>query len=456
MKKIATAVSTMAMVAALAAPAMAQFSLGGYYRLTGVSQNIKSKSTDPTGETMIDQRLRMKMTDSLNDYVKLVYYAEVDTPWGMKSKGSIGGGGEVGTDGVNIETKNAYIDVKVPDTTVKARIGLQGIDDLFEYVVISEDAAAAVVSADVAGVNVEAIYSKFSEGSKSNWDDDDFYGLHVKKKFNEHFKLGGAIYYHDNNSTDPNTPDPAAPTPQDTSVVPQASTFYYGLTGDYAFKIFNINGFAIAQDGTETVAGKDIDSKALCASVRAAMLVPHGQVGLRAIYFSPDDSAKNDNTWKHAVGEWEFPRESLMIFLPDRWVNNSGTTRYAMVDAAEAGFGLYGLTATAFLKDLPLDTYANLGAGAFWAASDKRNDASGSHVGGTLIGAGDDVRAGSTLGYELSAEVGKKVAKMVDVSLRGAYAIFGDFYDDTVVNRAGQASAPDNVFKTALMVNVGF
>ena len=75
-----------------------------------------------------------------------------------------------------------------------------------------------------------------------------------------------------------------------------------------------------------------------------------------------------------------------------------------------------------------------------------------------LLRRGVDVREGETLGYEVAARVGKVFAQKVDVSLRGAYAVFGDFYDNTVRNDAGQGATgdPDDVYKVALMVNVPF
>lgn len=424
----------LATVLAVASPALAAFKLNGYYRVTGVSQTIKSKTVDPKSESMVDQRLRMKFTDSLNDFVSVVYYGEVDTPWGEQSKGKIGGGGKLGADGVNIETKNAYVDFKVPDSSWKVRTGIQGIADNFSGMVMDEDASGLTAKGNLAGTSTTLIYSKFDEGKRDTWDDIDFYGLQLQHKFNEHLKIGGDAYLLDDNSG-------------------ERQTYFIGMTGDYRFSDYGIYGFVVMQDGSADNNGPD--SQAFAASIKGAMVVPKGDVGVRFIYVSADDSATDDNAWNADIGEWEFPGENLMIFLPDKFVNNSGTTRYAIADGATAGYGLLGMVATANLKGLPMGLYTNLGFGAFMAADDTRNGSSASHTAGTLITSASDTRAGSMMGMELAARVGKVFADKFDLSLRGAYASFGDFYDDTVDNN-GTITSPDDVYKLALMANVSF
>lgn len=424
-------------VLALSSPAFAEFKLNGYYRLTGVMQDIKSKSNDPRTESLVDQRLRMKFTNTLNDSISVVYYGEVDTPWGEQSKGHIGGGGQLGADGVNVETKNMYVDFKVPDSTWKARTGIQGLSDQFRGMVIDEDASALVVGGDLAGTPVTLIYSKFDEGNRDEWDDVDFYGLQINRKQSDQLQLGGDVYFLDDNSAG-------------------KETYYVGVTGGYYFDKYGIYGFMVMQKGSSDTS--NVDSQAFAVSIKGAMrLANGGNLGLRFIYVSPDDSATDNDAWQAGIGEWEFPGENLMIFLPDRFVNNSGTTRYGMGDGAMAGFGLTGLVATANLNNLPLGLYTNLGMGAFMSASDNRNGSNASHASGTLVTSASDSRAGDLMGYEVAARVGKVFADKYDVSLRGAYAGFGDFYDDTVNdNGTVTVTDPKGVFKVAMMLNVSF
>jgi hypothetical protein len=189
------------------------------------------------------------------------------------------------------------------------------------------------------------------------------------------------------------------------------------------------------------------------------MVIPQGDVALRFTYVSDDDSRSRNNAFVGGQGTTELSGDNLMIFLEDSLVNNSGTSRFAFADAANQGFGLFAVNAMANLKKgLPMGLYANLGAGAFWALEDERNGTNDTHVSGTLVTAASDKRAGDFLGYEVAARVGKVFAEKVDVSARVAYAVFGDFYDDSARDDKGEGRIgdPDDVYKAVLMVNVPF
>jgi hypothetical protein len=91
-----------------------------------------------------------------SENLKLVYKNEIDMEWGDKETITVtdsGGnthtraqsrnsGGGLGGDVVNLETKNVYLEFMVPDTPVKATLGLQGIT-LHKGWFISDDTGAA-------------------------------------------------------------------------------------------------------------------------------------------------------------------------------------------------------------------------------------------------------------------------------------------------------------------------
>ncbi|MCL1482001.1 MAG: hypothetical protein MH213_12330 [Marinobacter sp.] len=82
------------------------------------------------------------------------------------------------------------------------------------------------------------------------------------------------------------------------------------------------------------------------------------------------------------------------------------------------------------------DMYAKYGAGYFAAVDNTTNN----EVATTKS---------KDLGFEVDAMIGKKFAEKYDLSLRGAYAVAGDFY------KVGTDS-PDDMFKVVAMLNVGF
>ena len=137
MNKATRILLAIGLILAVAAPAFAEFKLNGYYRLIGYGEEKKAPNAntgtkeDGDSQQFIDQRLRMRANWTLNDNVGLVYFAEVDTTWGENNKAAVGQGGQSylwtgGADGVNVETKQAFLDLKFGDTAVQARYHPRG------------------------------------------------------------------------------------------------------------------------------------------------------------------------------------------------------------------------------------------------------------------------------------------------------------------------------------------
>jgi len=480
------------LILAVATPALAEFKLNGYYRLMGYSAEVRSgaatveggyaadtKDEEGDSRQMIDQRLRMMLTYSLNDNVSIVYHGEIDTVWGETSKGNIGGGGKLGSDGVNVETKNVYLDLKSGGTS--ARLGIQTIADSYQGIAFFDDMAGVNFTHKMGNTTLNLAYSKWDEGtssnSRSNYDDSDLYVADIKQKFNDNFTVGASVYFlQDNTQEDLATAaglaciDANANNKCDageTVIVPTAAgaagsslnareseLYYYGLNAAVKFGNFGIDGFFLMMDGENDYLNKaDNDIEAYAASAKVNMKLGNGDVGLRAMYFSDDDDAKDDGAWRTPTGRYDFVNDNLMQFLTDKFICNYGKERYAMADAAEAGYGLLGLVASGNHK-LPADMYLNWGAGYFRALEDERNGGA-KHI---------DNREGKTLGWEVAARVGKKFFEKVDVSLNGSYADYGDFYDYTSTglsfNTDGSVKTlgddPDATYKAYLMVNVPF
>jgi hypothetical protein len=91
----------------------------------------------------VTQRMRMYFNFIASENLKLVYKNEIDMEWGDKSfVVARNDGGGLGGDSVNLETKNVYLEFMVPDTPVKATLGLQGVT-LHKGWFISDDVSAA-------------------------------------------------------------------------------------------------------------------------------------------------------------------------------------------------------------------------------------------------------------------------------------------------------------------------
>ena len=479
MNKVTRILLAVGLILAVATPALAEFKFNGYYRLIGYTEEKKASGNiaDDKGDSQqfIDQRFRAKLTYSLNDNVALVYFAEVDTTWGENNKAGINQGGMSnsfggGADGVNVETKQVYLDLKYGDTAVQ--MGIIGVADAFESIVANDDMAGVQATHKMGNTSFKLVYSKWDEDDfndttpstgatdsnvRGDWDDFDFYAAEVNQKFSDNFKAGLGVYYMDNNSAtasgtlaDSNistVPNSNNNTSQNTADG-DAEIWFYGVNGDARFGNFAVNGFFVYQDGEGKYAAGDVDFKAMAASVKANYKLSNGDVGLRVIYFSEDDDAKDNGRWQGFKGQYSFVKENQMQFLTDPYVMNDGKERYAEVDAVQAGYGLLAFVLSGNHK-LPQDMYLNWGAGYYMAMDEERDDQ------------GFDSRKGDTLGYEVCVRFGKKFFEKVDVSLNASYAGYGDFYDNTVSDASDNGIAdgtrdPDDTYKAYVMVNVPF
>jgi len=428
MKKFVVVMVALVVAAAFATPAFAELKLDGYYRIQGKVSNFTGTTSgsapakDAPTASFIDNRLRMRLTNTLNDQVKIVYFGEVDTPWGDKGKAALygdpanpseSGGGKAGADGVNVETKNVYLEVKFNDQAT-AKAGVVGIKDKFEGMLIFDDAAGAVVNLDM-GAKIDLVASKFTEGQFNQSDDKDFYAVEVSGVGP---LFAGAYYLHDNSIGTP---------------IENVDSLSLGVGADVKLSdTLGLDGWVLYQDHSSDTKAKE--GSAFAATARAKV---KGIGNFRLLYFSEDDDANDNNRIYSPQGAFELISDGLMIFLTDIYVNSGQFGRYALNDAAYAGYGLLGLTYTN--KFTIGEYYLRASAGYFQAMDDSRdNEAVAS-------------KQGDVLGFEADVQVGRKLADKVDVSIRGAYASLGDFYD-----AAPGLQDPDDLWKAVLMINVPY
>jgi len=176
MKKYFVTLVALLVAVAIAAPVFAavDFKYGGQFRARWISEDNISTADDDLDDNrnLIDQRLRLYFTFQASENLKLVTKLEMgDTVWGQ-----FGQGGRVGADERIIELKNAYIDFNIPNTMLKAMVGIQGIV-LLDSWIVDDDFSAAVVQGKFDPVKVTAGYIA---GQNSNVTDeseniDDFF-----------------------------------------------------------------------------------------------------------------------------------------------------------------------------------------------------------------------------------------------------------------------------------------
>ena len=124
-------------------------------------EGTKSAFTDPDNNDRFQasQRFRTQIDFIASENLKGVVFFEIGkTVWGNGGSGVAGGGagGSIGTDGINVKTRYAYIDWVIPQTDVQVRMGLQPYA-LPGFVALSPVLGSAV---DGAGITLS---SQFTE-----------------------------------------------------------------------------------------------------------------------------------------------------------------------------------------------------------------------------------------------------------------------------------------------------
>jgi hypothetical protein len=107
-----------------------------------------------------DQRLRMFFDFISSENLKVVVKLEANTVWGSYGSAAarnIVGGGNVGADNNNLGVKNTYVDFKIPNTPLRAMVGVQGIA-LMDSWIIDSDFSAAMLTADLKPFTVTVGY----------------------------------------------------------------------------------------------------------------------------------------------------------------------------------------------------------------------------------------------------------------------------------------------------------
>ena len=99
------------------------------------------------------QRVRTQVNFIMSENLQAVLHFEIGSiNWGNNNgNGSVGkgSGGSLSADGVNVETKHAYLDWMVPNTALKIRMGIQGIalpSSNLDSLLLDDDMAGIVAS----------------------------------------------------------------------------------------------------------------------------------------------------------------------------------------------------------------------------------------------------------------------------------------------------------------------
>jgi len=465
MKKILLA----ALCIAMAVPAFAvDTQLNGFFRTKMYYHNLSHFKKDQPDSQYVDQRFRAKATLNMNEYVSVVYYGEIDMVWGDNSYG-IGGttrnkGGGIGGDTVNLETKNLYATLKIPETPVGVTLGLQGYYDNFSGVVFIADMAGVKVAGKLGPVSGNVAYMKWQEAALNNEDDIDLYATQLAfvPAGMEALTIGlDAYWFNQNGAYDGKTslkPQPvvAAFLADVNGTVNSGDVYFIGPQVSYKMDNMDFSAWLLYEGGSVTVdwsdpetgetGSEDLDLAAWAANLKGNFSVADAKLTAQAMWFSA--AGDDDSKWKGMLipttGELgPFGDSGMMIFFGDPFTTTFGPegdlNGWAMDDAVYGGYGLWALCLSgSYSPPAMKDLYFKAAVGYFSAVDDTYQ--------------GTEELEGKTLGFEGTLRVGIKIAKVADFSLNGAAASLGNFYDKSTAS----GDDPDNPWMTYAMLNVNW
>ena len=202
----------------------------------------------------VTQRMRMYFNFIASENLKLVYKNEIDFQWGDSAFAvNRNDGGGRGGDTVNLETKNIYLQFMVPDTPVKATIGLQGIT-LHKGWFASDDFSAARFDMNFDPISITAYWAGLAGLERGDTDSsNDWWQLVASGAYKaENMDARLSLAYERNPNDDTTNPTPANDDPDDNDL--------FMLMGEFNMSFDMFSFFVIAASNFGEADGSGPDS----------------------------------------------------------------------------------------------------------------------------------------------------------------------------------------------------
>jgi hypothetical protein len=431
------------LVAAMAVPAVADFSTTGFVRIkehveqnyTGSPGNFILPKEDPNTAAYVEQRQRFSLNWK-GENVGAAAVFEIDFGlWGDSAYTvARNQGAGLEADSINLETKNFYVWFNVPNTTAKITAGVQNLTDSFGGMIFGYADMAGIFVTGTGPVSYRVGAAKFQERITTVDDDVDLYVAEVKFTPVKEAKLGVDFYVIRDASggtttfaggqTNLNTLGRIF---QDYGLAAAAftydpATFYYlGVDGAFKAGPVGLSGYAFYNWGKienvgGTIAGIAVtgstDVKAYAVDLRADLDAGPGKLFIEGAYVSGTDTNSDDfespiTASNYALaGSFPLTSMDLQILLPNLDdINASAALAY---DVQNKGRGIMAVAA-GFRMKFGDALSAKFGAGYLADAESPSN----------LI---DKHSA-----FEVNANVNYTLAKGLDLGLYGAYAFLSDW-----------------------------
>ena len=389
----------------------------------------------------VTQRMRTYWNFIASENLRLVYKNEIDFEWGdaagVDARGD--GGGRAG-DSVNLETKNVYLQFMVPDTPVRATIGLQGISSHKGWF-HSDDYSAARFDMNFDPVNITAYWAGLGglfnlQANDSNKPDP----IEDTDSSNDNWVIVGSGAYKAENM-DASLSFAYERKANDTTTLDQPeSNDLFLVMGEFNMSFDMVSFFVIAGknfgeadgSGADSAKNRNYDGFMFDAGVSAAldMATIHG----RFIYASGDKEGDFDDDFQGLNGQ----TFSWAELFSDGFYTGDRNPANRQIGGSNHPSNMYAINAGADFK--PTDTtLIKLNAYYIGMVEDR-----------TVAGSKED-----EIGIEIDARLTQKIYDNLSLTVLGAYLLAEDGYGFYNGDPAAGASQADNSGDDAFQVGIG-
>jgi hypothetical protein len=422
MKRLLFCLVALIAVMAMVAPTYAvEMNLNGISRTKFIGSNNMNGDDDvDDSRNFVHQRLRMYFTSVASENLKMVYKNEIDFNWGDNSFATgRSQGGRLGGDTVNLETKNVYLEMMIPDTPLKTTIGLQGVS-LHRGWWISDDVSAVRFDMNFDPVTVLLAYVNAVDTNLTS-SSDDLWQLHASAGYKaENIDARLSLGY----ERGPNAASGVANGTKEDN--------FYQVMGELGMSFDLVSFFVIAasnfgeKEGQGTQSDQDYKGYMFNAGVDFALDL--ATLGIEFIYASGDKEGDLDDDYRSFSGQ----TYSWAEICSDGyfWEANSNMPQISWepnhpYPGSAASNHPSNMWTVAFHADLkPTDT-TSVGFDAYYIGM----------VEDRTVGGNDE----DTVGLEVNADLTQKVYDNLDVKVVGAYMFADDGYGTSATGSGDDA-----------------
>ncbi|ROR01853.1 alginate export family protein [Desulfosoma caldarium] len=424
------------MVAVLAAVALAMpafavdFKYGGMYRLRWQSNDNLSDGNDDIDDNgnWFDQRIRLYFTFVASENLQLVTKWEADTLWGRESPGAgRHGGGDIGADATNLEMKNVYLEFNIPNTPVRAKLGVQGAGFLKGWMFF-DDFSGAVFSTKLDPVKLTFGYVAAQNTDVTTSDDnvDDFFLAldYANGPFTASL-VGWYQYAHNTNWSAYPDMSTGLYYNNENFAVTDNNLFNLGVSLGYKTDMMVLGLTGIKNFGSyDLVGGKSQDYTGWMLEGTADFMWNDFTFHLGAFYTTGDDDDPADFDYKNDYDAFAYPRGASYY-----WSEILGL---GLFDVSVAGFDHVNRNYQGAYRaaDAPSNLWA-LNAGVIWQALPQTKVTFNYYYVATVESVLADAETGDTakkIGHEVNLYITQNVVDNLKLTLVGAYLFADDAY----------------------------